>query len=205
MSPNKNKALSQFIIRVLLWLPLGFAVWYFGIHVLAAVAISLTQWVLEQWVPFVTGSQMDWAHHALQVSTKLNYRTAEGLLAQLAPEVDVLIYSYGIGMWLGLQRATGGAGEWWKQILGLLCLQAVLVFSLFFFFMQQVAFQAGPEVSAALNYSQSTMNVIALGYQLGSLVLPNLSPVLLWLALNQKFVRTLLPQLAGPGAPAPHA
>ena len=55
----------------------------------------------------------------------------------------------------------------------------------------QVAVSLGPEVAAQAGVVGWRREAVVLGYQLGSLVLPSVVPVVLWAALNRPFIASL--------------
>jgi hypothetical protein len=60
-----------------------------------------------------------------------------------------------------------------------------------FDFLAQVGVRLGPEVAMQAGLVGWRREVIAFGYQLGSLVLPGVVPVILWASLNRPFIERL--------------
>ena len=66
---------------------------------------------------------------------------------------------------------------------------------MFFSVLKLLAFEVGPAFQQQQNLSQWMFDVIALGYQTGTLILPMIAPLVIWMALNRGFLLTLAPQL----------
>ena len=105
--------------------------------------------------------------------------------ALLLPEVNALLYSYGLALFLALMLAEGA--RWWKFLVGVLILLLFQSWGIAFDLLAQLGIRMGPEVSAAAGLSGWQLEVIALGYQLGNLIFPSLAPVMLWVAFSHLF------------------
>jgi hypothetical protein len=110
----------------------------------------------------------------------------------LAPEVDYLTYGYSLPLLMALFLASWPHGMAGKMLLGALALLPFQAFSVIFAWLKQVAIQAGPALAAQVDFGDTGRNLIGLGYQFGSLVLPTLVPVVIWLLLDRKLISTLL-------------
>ena len=60
----------------------------------------------------------------------------------------------------------------------------------------QLAFDLGPEIRGRLDLAPWALEATALGYQFGTLVLPAVAPVALWLGQHRIFVASLAPGMA---------
>jgi hypothetical protein len=65
-------------------------------------------------------------------------------------------------------------------------------FSLGMDWLKQVALTAGPQVASQIALGPLQRELVALAYQFGVLALPTLAPVMLWLALDRRFMAALL-------------
>ena len=121
----------------------------------------------------------------------------EGQVAYLSFDINVLKYSYGIPLFTALMLATPGKDEtqWTQWIIGLVILYLAQTFGVCLEMLKILAFSLGPEVSAQLDLSGLQQEMIALGYQLGYLILPAVTPLALWIGFSQQFLVTLVPGL----------
>lgn len=191
VKPTTPLTLPWFIVKALLWLIPAFYVWYAGRVVVAEPVVALSRAFFENFFTRITGSE--WDSHTLTVLTNLTGRVNElGQVSLVTPEVNVLLYLAGIPVAFALQRATGGKGEWWKHLALFVFLIPGQMWGIVLDALRQLAWVSGAEVAEQLGYSLLGKNLIGLGYQLGSLILPSLMPVLGWLLFNRAFVRSLI-------------
>jgi len=108
-------------------------------------------------------------------------------------EIDPARYGYGLPILLALLLAAWGPGRLPRVLLGYVALLPVQAFCVVFQVLMQICLAADLNLGT-LGITSLQLNAIVYCYQLSSLVLPTLTPVLLWLLLDQRFVRqTLLP------------
>ena len=67
-----------------------------------------------------------------------------------------------------------------------------------FDFLMQVGMQMGREVSLQTGFSERQREFIALGYQVGALILPALAPVVVWAIASRHFIESVL-RVRNPG------
>ena len=103
-----------------------------------------------------------------------------------------MLYSYGLPLFAALLLESGETGRWRKLLLGTLVLVPFQAWGICFDLLKQVAITAGPGVAAETGYSSWQRENIALGYQMGTLMLPTVAPIALWLALNRKLIPMLM-------------
>jgi hypothetical protein len=177
-------SLGKFVLRTFLWLPPCFAAWYFGAAYHAAVAGSLAR----LWVDgFRSGlvSALERQGPDLVFVTTLQVHPAPGQIALLLPEVNSLLYTYGLALFLALMLAV--RARWWKILAGAALLLPFQSWGIAFDFLVQVGVKLGPEVSAQAGLSGWRAEVIALCYQVGSLIFPSLMPVVLWALFSRAY------------------
>ena len=183
MSANA-KPLRKFVIHTFLWLPPSFAAWYFSAPYHVAIAGKLARLLVNQFTAGVVSAFEQTGSVLLFVTTIKVHPTPEQT-ALLLPEVNALLYSYGLALFLALMLAEGA--RWWKFLVGVLILLLFQSWGIAFDLLMQLAIRLGPEVSAAAGLSGWQLEVIALGYQLGALIFPCLAPVMLWVAFSRLF------------------
>ena len=116
---------------------------------------------------------------------------ASGRWAEITVEVSPARYAYGLPIFLALLLAARGRGLVPKAVAGYLLLLPAQAFSLTMSLLMQVVLNAQTSVRH-LRVSQWQMEAIVYGYQMGSLIVPTLVPILLWLWLDRKFVSDVL-------------
>ena len=185
--------LGTFVLRTFLWLPPCFAAWYFSAQYHAAIAGRLARLMVDVFTPGVV-SAMEQPGVELAFVTTIHVRSAPGQAAVLVPEVSPLLYTYGLALFLALMLAA--RARWWKILAGVALLLPFQGWSIAFDFLSQIAVRLGPEVSAQAGLGGWRTEFIALGYQVGALILPSLVPVVAWAALNRPFLEGMLRQRA---------
>lgn len=127
---------------------------------------------------------------------------APGQAAFLAPEVATMKYGYGLPLLLALLCASRPRHLAAKAVAGGAVMLGVQLWGVVFDWLRQVGIGQAGEL-----FSPLQRELIAFGYQAGTLILPALLPLLLWLALDRRFLAALLLETAldvhaGPPAPA---
>ena len=185
----RPEALGGFVLRTFLWLPVCFAAWYAAAPYHGLVAGTLARAVIE---PFGSGlvTSLERSGFDLEFVTGIAVRAGTGQPAILAPEVNPLLYTYGLAFFAALMLAARASV--WKLLAGALALLPFQAAGIAFDFLVQVAVKSGPEVAASVGLLGGTRELIALGYQLGSLIFPTLIPVVLWAAFNRAFIERML-------------
>ncbi len=181
-------SLPRFVAKVFLWLPLCFGLWYFGTPLLVWPLGLLVKGVLSLgFGDFIAGVEV--SHGTLTALTTLRPEHAPlGSKAVLVPEVNTLVYSYGLPLLAALMLAAGEPRWPLKLAFGalvLLVFQAVGVVS---DVLRQVAIIAGPGVAAQAGFAQWQRELIVFVYQFSSLIVPAVVPAILWVVLDRNFL-----------------
>lgn len=166
----------------------------------------LSHIALEQGAPMWV-RQVHLAPGTMEVDTAIAIPVPEagGRLAEFSVEASPARYAYGLPIFLALLLAARGRGRAGKAVAGYLLLLPAQTFSLTMFLLMQMVLTAQTNIRL-LRISQWQMEAIVYGYQVGSLVLPTLVPILLWLWLDRQFVQDVLVRgwresLAAPATP----
>jgi len=110
--------------------------------------------------------------------------------AELVPDVEPAHYAYGLPLFLALLAAARSRRFAAKAITGYLILLAPQAVSLVFDILRQIITAGGNPVD--LRIAQWQMEGIVFGYQCGTLVLPTLVPVALWLWFERGFIAAIM-------------
>jgi len=213
--------LRQFILTATFWLPAMFFLWFALSSVVVFPVIRLTGAILLGWMPDLVTSMTQDYHHAV-FTYVADVGGVVGLpstkLAVEEQRSNVLIYCYGLPLLFGLVMAT--PLSWRRTFLqlgiGFVALAGVQTFGLLGEVLRTMAFGAGPAVQAALASMEFaelapaarvaaeqhmhaalathglSLDLIALAYQFGYLVLPAVMPVALWILMNPRFLEALV-------------
>ncbi|MFZ4480805.1 MAG: exosortase H-associated membrane protein [Rhodoferax sp.] len=121
----------------------------------------------------------------IEVAVPANLRQGQGT-AELVAQADPAHYAYGLPLLLALLLASRSPHFFRRALAGYLMLLVPQAFSLIFEILRQITVAGGR--AGALHIDQWQMEGIALGYQVGSLLLPTLAPVALWLHFERDFL-----------------
>ena len=182
-------SLRSFVLRAFLWLAPCFAAWYYlaSIHSMVAGRIG---WMLASLVApgIVSGIERDGLD--LVFVTTVEVHPAPGLTAVLMQEVNPLLYTYGLALFVAMM--LGSRCGWRRILAGSAMLLPFQGWGIAFDLLSQLAINLGPEIAALARLADWRREAIALAYQVGALLLPSLVPVLLWAAFNRRFIERAL-------------
>lgn len=193
--------IARFLLTSVLALIALIVPWYYLSPYLSAPVIAaageLMQW-LFRWVEGVE------RHGTVgTLLTSLNVMVPQGgrlMVAQLSPEVNYRSFGYGLALFYALMVASWPQRMWLKLLLGTCLLVPSQVISMCFRWLRDALLISGPEVLEQTGLPRWSLEVIAYGYQFGFLMLTPLVPVLLWLALDRRFVQQLWVEMSLAGA-----
>jgi hypothetical protein len=124
----------------------------------------------------------------LEVETRIRVvvADAQGNLGrkELVAEADTRIHACGLPLYLALLLAAKSRHFWRRALAGYAILLPAQAFSIAFGILRKVAPAASPD---ALGVAPWQLSLIVLGGQFGSLLLPTLAPVALWLWFERRF------------------
>jgi len=176
--------INRFTLRTLFWLPIAFAAWYF-LSVLWVVPIAgAIDFLMPPLLPkMLDGITAD--GNILIVSTHLALTPADGktqISEGLLFELHVLKYAYSIPLYTSLVvaslcRDTVSASRW---ALGMVALFFTVVFGVATDLLKTLAIDLQPITRPTGNFPHWAESPLALLYQLGYLILPPVTPIMLW-------------------------
>ncbi len=192
--------LGRFVARVLVWLPPTFALWYVTAAWHLAPVIWLSELILRSWLPEAVadlrlqGSEVLLVTHFGEVAGQLVANPPPG--ENLGFLSNPLSFSYSLPVFAALALATPPPRQWWRLPAGLGILMLVEVASMLATLLKILVFTVGPVFVAQQQWGALARNGAAMGYQFGSLLLPMVTPVVLWLALHRSYLAELAPGIA---------
>ncbi len=178
-------ATAWFLALTLIWLPVS--PWLS--HPAAGVAHVVLGNGAKDWV-----SKVEKSPGRLEVETRISAASAvkPGQRTDAVAVVDAkpASYAYGLPLYLALLLASRGRHLLGKAVGGYLVLLLPQAFSLVFGVLKNiVAVAAGP---AALGIANWQMQAVILAGMFGTLLLPVLAPVVLWLWFDRSFLSSVL-------------
>ena len=167
--------------RALLWLPLCLAAWHFASPPLAWIGGTLARPAVHAAGERVTAMGLEGS--VVRYSVQLVQPYQRGRVPQRAGidvEVKARLYTFGLPLFLSLALAARESRRVAAIAAGSAVLAVVPAWGIAFDALQQLS--AAAELRAFIAWPPWAREAIALGYQVGSLLLPTLVPIALWLA-----------------------
>ena len=192
--------LGELLILAALWMLFGFMLWYYlsAFHVvparLASAAI-LEHLLGDDFRRIIAEPSRQFIY---LVETNIPFTFRDGSTEALGFLVNPLVFSYGLPLLFGLVM---GSNVGWRRKLGLmvigyLVITAVQIWGVVWESLKLLAFNFGDQTHAVVQLHGLSDSVIALCYQLGTLIFPALAPIFIWVLGN----RPLVEQFVGWGA-----
>jgi hypothetical protein len=181
--------LSAFVLAVLAWLPLTFAVWYFAAPLLLWPSVLVMQAVSAMgFGGLVRGIEQAGSTVTFTTSLRPGTGVAGGFVSV---DVNLLLYSFGLPLLAALIVAAREPA--WKRHLaiGYLVLVPFVAWGGLADFLKNVAITAGPAVASQTGFSAAQREVIAFAFQFGSLILPAIVPAIVWVLMHRRFLERL--------------
>lgn len=152
----------------------------------------LTHVALERGAPmWVRSVQKGPGHMEVESAIGVPVPEAGGRIAEIDVEADPGRYAYGLPIFLALLFAARDRHLVAKAVAGYLLLLPAQAFSATMFVLMQMVISAHAS-TRALAVDAWQVEAIVYGYQLGSLVIPTLVPILLWLWLDRQFFQDVV-------------
>ena len=186
--PRGRSPLARFVLTVIAWLPVTFAVWYlvspalmWVVKVVAGVAV----------LPFGDLVRtVEQAGSTLQFVTSLKPGQTSGA-GVISVSVDGLLYSFGMPMFAALTLAAREPARWKILAIGIAALVPFVTFGIVADFLKNVAITSGPLVASQTGFSAPQREMIAFAYQFGTLILPTVVPAVVWVVSHRAFLERM--------------
>jgi hypothetical protein len=184
--------LSELLILASLWMLFGFMLWFYLSAFHGAPARILSGAILAE----LLGSHFHQIvvepnqNFLFQVETTVEYVFKDGTTDALGFVINPLVYTYGLPLLFGL--VMGSDESWLRKaatlLIGYVTITLVQVWGVVFQSLKMLAFNFGSITHDIVTQAGVSDAVIALGYQLGSLILPALAPIFVWVLMNRRLV-----------------
>jgi len=190
---------SRFSLHILLWLPICFGAWYYMAGVIALPVNLLTDWIMTGLFPELIrevspNRQLLDVVCAFTPPEQPGLVVPEGQVAEIVFSINSLIYGYSIPLYSALILASPGneMQKWLRWIVGFVVLSLVQVWGVSFDILKTLLFDLGKEVNTLLALTPMQKEAVVLGYQMGYLVLPAVTPLILWIGFHRDFLLELV-------------
>lgn len=189
---NQELRLSELLILAFLWMIFGFMLWYYlsafhGVPVRLLASEILSRVLGPEFMNIVVNPDQ---HYLLQVQTTIPFQFPDGSREALGFIINPLIFGFGLPLLFGLVMASGVSllRKLMILLIGYLCIMLVQVWGVVWQALKMLAFNFGPDAHQVVIDAGVSEELIALCYQLGVLIFPPLTPIILWVLANWKLV-----------------
>lgn len=184
--------ISELLILAALWMLFGFMLWYYlsaihGVPVRLAAERLLALTLGDDFYNIIANPDR---RYLLQVQTRIEHLFPDGSREPLGFIVNPLVYGYGLPLLFGLVMATNQRLPHKLGVLlaGYLLVAVVQVWGVYWESLKVLVFDFGGDAQQAVLVAGIPAEAVALCYQLGSLILPPLAPVVVWVLGNWREV-----------------
>jgi hypothetical protein len=181
--------LARFVVTVLAWLPVTFAVWYvvapvlmFAVKYLCALAVLLFGDLV---------SAVEQKGSTLVFVTSLRAGQAAQAGGLVTVSVDGLLYSFGMPMFAALTLAAREPRRWTILAAGIVALLPFVAFGVVADLLRAVAVSSESLVASQAGFSAAQREVIVFAYQFGTLILPTVTPAIAWVVTHRSFLERM--------------
>jgi hypothetical protein len=205
-----RRPIDRFLIQTILWLTPAFTVWYLLAPVLLTPITGWAHLVLTQGFGYAVaaveqqGTMVDIVTRFAMVAPA-HAAAPPGAPGQLVFMINALKYAYGLPLLLALTLAapTLIGEKLYRALMGSVLLLPVPVWGIVCEALKVLVFQMNPAIAEQMGTTPLTRELLALAYQMGYLILPGVTPILIWALFHQDFLSELLPQMRAmrPAAP----
>ncbi|MPV85775.1 exosortase H-associated membrane protein [Ostreibacterium oceani] len=195
--PTKN--IYRFFAETLMWSIICFVAWFVCARVLNIPLIWLSEWVLG----FLSQGTI--------TDVKMHYSATEGfrvinqqfqIMTSIPPPGDQpvfaattpLIYGYGLALFAALTLATNkDEGKKWREIgIAYLVFLVVQLIGISTQALMQLVYFSPPAISSHFPLVSEYLNVLGVSYQIATLLLPPVTPLVLWILFNVAYIEQLV-------------
>ena len=183
--PLRINPLLFFVIKVFVFLPFLYWGWYALAELTTAIVVYCAEPLLQSLFPaLIVGIEQ--TGHLIKVIaevTVLAQDVPQGMIAELPIPVNPLIYSYGLPLALALILAAplNFTKTLRNIIISILIFLLIQIWGVCFESLKVLFLQTPPELLGNVRLSPWQLDIIALGYQLGALILPAVTPIIIWI------------------------
>jgi hypothetical protein len=190
--PPAARPLPRFILIVLAWLVVTFALWWIASPILMWPAKLLVQLIARFGFPdLVQAIEQSGIPPVITFATTLRPGQAQVASAQITVDVNTLLYSFGIPLYAALVVAAREPHWPRKLAIGYAVLLPFVAWGVLADFLRNIAITSGPLVASQTGFSAVQREMIAFAFQFGSLILPTVVPAATWVLTHRAFLERL--------------
>ncbi len=187
---------GKFVLHVVLWLTLTFVLWYFFNDWLVAPILWLADPIVSWLAPHTFAAlaqQGDMARVLTQVGeVNGQFLSAKEAGHQLAFDFNTFILTYSVPFLGALIMATPFKSHGTVLLKAFLALLPAILWCVVFVSLKQLMGGLGAYFTQVEGLQQWMLEAIALGYQLSTIIIPTIMPVIIWAVLARKQIGALL-------------
>lgn len=181
--------LARFVLTVLAWLPVTFAVWYLVSPALMWIVKFLCAAAVLPFGDLVRAVEQTGSTLQFVTSIKPGQAAQAGGLVTVS--VDGLLYSFGMPMFAALTLAAREPRRFAILAIGIAALLPFVTFGAVADFLKNIAITSGPLVASQTGFSAAQREMIAFAYQFGTLILPTVAPAVIWVVSHRAFLERM--------------
>jgi len=191
-APEEELKLSEMLILASMWMLFGFMLWFYlsAFHGTPARIMAdaiLSNILGDSFRQIIVEPNQNFL---FQVETNIQYVFKDGTQEMLGFIVNPLVYTYGLPLLFGLVMGTDVS--WLRKLvimlIGYVSITLVQVWGVVFQSLKMLSFNFGEQSHVYVLQAGVSDDVVALGYQLGTLILPALIPIFVWVLTNRPLV-----------------
>jgi len=197
-SEEDTFTVAGFLFKTILWIIPAFFFWYIAAAIFCFPAIFLSDLIIPYLLPSILEG-VEQQSYLADIVTELDIKDNSGQTGQLVFSINTLKYAYGFPLLFAMTVATNQSI--YKKLdtltYGFIIIALAQTWSICFEVLSTLLLKIGGEnfniITEALPfYSEpSVLNGIALGYQLGFLILPAIIPISYWVLRHQLFLKQI--------------
>ena len=184
--------LGELLLLAFLWMIFGFMLWYYLAVFHGAPARFAADAILGQ----LLGSDFSRIvpepdqRFLFQVETAIRFTFRDGSTEALGFVVNPLIFGYGLPLLFGLVMGSDARArrKLGIMLLGYGVITLVQIWGVVFQSLKMLAFDFGEQTRSVILAHGISETLVAVGYQLGTLILPALAPIIVWVLTNRRLV-----------------
>lgn len=193
---REQLTLGELLILASMWMLFGFMLWFYlsafhGAPSRIAAEAILQHLLGDNFYNIIVNPEQ---HFLFQVQTNIMFDFRDGTTDQLGFIVNPLVYSYGLPLLFGM--VMGSDASWLRKLVTLLIgyavITAVQIWGVVWQSLKMLAFNFGHQTHGVIEQAGISDELIAICYQLGSLILPALAPIFVWVLMNRPLVEQLV-------------
>jgi hypothetical protein len=181
--------LTRFILVVLAWLPVTFAIWYFAAPILLWPVALLAELVARAgFTDIVRTVEQTGAIVTFTTTLKPGQAIAGGIVTV---DVNMLLYSFGLPLFAALSLAARDGNRIRTLLIGYGALLPAIAWGVVADFLKNIAISAPMQVISQTGFAAWQREAIAFAFQFGSLMLPAVAPAIVWVLTHRSFLERM--------------